>query len=105
MKVLILPDDRYNEVLRVLGPAAPGHGLPDLDAEKLHRLARNSGVPEQFQVARERAEAAEAARVQMRDAMHDLILAADRLGIGPSKLAEWSGYTTRRIHQLTRGAQ
>jgi hypothetical protein len=102
MKVLILTDEAYKQVAASLKrPARNGPKLPD--AEELHRLARAGETPEAFALARERSEAVNAARVQMREQMHELILAADAVGIGPGKLSQWSGYTDRHINTLTRG--
>lgn len=108
MKVLILTDDRYAEVLNALegtgsrelvGSANAAGKLPK--AEELHALARNGGEPQAFKLTRERQQALGFASERVRDQLHGLILAAHKLGVRPSTLARWSGYSPRRIHQIT----
>jgi hypothetical protein len=72
------------------------------DAKELHAMARNGGEPEQFTAAREKLEALGVASDQIRGLLHELIAQADEVGVPPGALARWSGYTPRRIHQLTR---
>jgi hypothetical protein len=70
------------------------------DAAELHRMARASEVPPDFQSARRLLNEAAAIEEERRTAMHDLIREAHRLGVGPATLARWSGYDPSRIYQI-----
>jgi hypothetical protein len=109
MKVLILTEERYATLMAL--EQAEGLGKPKAarkmpvklpDAKELHAMARNGGEPEQFTAAREKLEALGVASDQIRGLLHELIAQADEVGVPPGALARWSGYTPRRIHQLTR---
>lgn len=108
MKVLILTDERY-DALSALWERSEGEPLSGKrrviklpGAKTLHAMARNGGEPDEFTRAREQLEAVGTASDQIRDRMHALIKEADEVGVPPGALARWSGYTPRRIHQLTR---
>jgi hypothetical protein len=52
-----------------------------------------------FVRVRERLAAATEAQATERDALHELIHDAHRLGVGPPALARWAGYNPSRIYQ------
>ena len=106
MRVLILTDETY-EALAGVWKGADGTPLASVEAppklpkaEELHALARNGSEPEAFAQVRERQAAAALASDRVREQMHKLVLDAHKMGIGPTKLAAWSGYHVRRIHQI-----
>lgn len=101
MKILILSDERYEEIYGddLLEDV---NALPKLPgAAELHELSRTGGEPEAFTQARERQEAVGFAADRIREQLHALIEQGYRLGIRPSVLQRWSGYSARRIHQIT----
>jgi hypothetical protein len=65
-------------------------------------MARAGETPPAFRAARERHAAAEAAVVKARKELHGLLIEADEVGVKPAALARWSGYTARRVFQITR---
>jgi hypothetical protein len=108
VKILILTDERYQEIYGVLATAGAHDLLEGVNAppklpkaRELHELARNGGEPEAFAQTRERQEAVGFASDRVREQLHKLILDAYALGVPPGKLAKWSGYSPRRIHQIT----
>ena len=71
---------------------------------ELHRLARSTLEPPAFTEARERLEAAAAELEAARARMHELLAAADAVGVKPGALQRWSGYSPGRIYQLRESA-
>jgi hypothetical protein len=71
-----------------------------MNAETLHQKARAGETPREFQKARTQLDDAAAKVEERRDVLHDLILAAHRLGVGPAALARWSGYDPSRVYQI-----
>jgi hypothetical protein len=71
-----------------------------MNAETLHQKARAGETPREFQRARTQLDDAAAKVEERRDVLHDLILAAHRLGVGPAALARWSGYDPSRVYQI-----
>lgn len=106
MKVLILDDASYKTVVDEL--KAAGTSLPRTKPLKLPSpqemtaLARNGGEPEPFARLREQTEAISDAQEQVREQLHSLLRQADAVGVKPGALARWSGYSDRRVHQITR---
>lgn len=99
MKVVILTDETYAAVAGKLPKLAP---LKLPSPAELNKLGRNGGEPEAFTRLREQAEAIGDAQEQIREQMHSLLAQADAVGVKPGALARWSGYSARRVHQITR---
>lgn len=69
-------------------------------AQELTRMARNGLEPEAFAQARAELEAARAELEAARGRLHELLAAADSVGVKPGALQRWSGYGPARIYQL-----
>jgi hypothetical protein len=70
------------------------------EAADLHAMARAGDMPSAFADARERLDETNETLAQIREELHDLIVEAYRLGVGPTVLARWSGYDPSRIYQI-----
>lgn len=111
MKTLILSDETWSEIERVLKGSERGRKvlggfdrtahsqMPD-DRE-LIRLARTKAdAPEAFTRARDARDAGRQAAEDTRLVLNDLIRHAYHVGVGPSILSRWAGLKPARIHEI-----
>lgn len=114
MKVLLLTDEAYAQMLNALDATPEGHELQarfeqaidrlpsDKQTLEIVRAARSEpdAVPNRIAAAVERRDAGRAVADETREALERLLFHFSDAGVPPSVLQRWFGYSNARLFQL-----